>query len=237
MRKFYFKRYQNTPVVDGDPPVSPPPPPTTFTQEQLNTFLAKEKKAWAAKLEEITKSSVPADTHKAALAELEEIKKQSMTVAEREKMNFEAQIKRQEAEAKKYKDELDATAAKLQSYKIGNGLLAAAQSTAAYRPAQLQNLFSNATKLVPVLDKEGKPTGEEMLQLTVTLDGKEIAGTPEEVFTTMKEHPEYANLFIGKGSGGLGGSGNSGTGAGRVDQERLKNDPAYYAEQRKAGNI
>lgn len=58
--------------ADGDPPppAGDPPPPTTFTQEQVNALLAKERKASEAKFEK-TLAERTAETN-AKLAELQQ---------------------------------------------------------------------------------------------------------------------------------------------------------------------
>ncbi len=69
-------------------------------------------------------------------------------------------------------------------------------------------------------------------------DGKPVTldVSVKDAVKRMREMDEYANLFIGDGTGGTGGSTRNSSG-GNLNVAELAKDPVKYREARKAGKI
>jgi hypothetical protein len=251
MNRFYLGRtriFKGYYEGDGNPtpPPSPPPPPTptTFTQDQVNAFLAKEKKAWqsqqqqlAAQLEQYRTSEGTTKERAAELeTQIEELKKQYMTKEELAAEDSKKKEKQFTTQVQTLQSERDQWQGLFTKNLVTSGLKSAAAETEAYNADQIVTLLSGQTKVVQVL-KDGKPTGEFETKVafpTVSKDGEPIILelTPVEALKKMKEMPEkYGNLFKSGVQGGLGG-GNNGPSGGPVTLEQASKDPEAYRKNR-----
>lgn len=215
-----------------------------FTQEQVNRFLADERRK-AQKINEKT------------VKQLEDLRKNA-SLTEQEKVNLEERIetlrnefltkeelakKEQQKEANKRKEELINIAKEKDKWKklyedstVDNNILAAASADQdVFNPIQFLELLRPKTRLVEELDEEGKATGRFIPR--VKLAGKNKDGesiilelTPVEAVKQMKENTaEFGNLFKSNVVKGVGGNNVGDTKKGGGPPE----DPALFREWRK----
>lgn len=219
-------------------------PPKTFTQEDLNKILAKEKRSFEEKnqklindLKAIQESATMTAQEKEALeARIEDLQKATMTKEEL--------AQREQAKAKKqYEDNLKALEGEATSWKsrytketIARSILDEAVRNEAYAPEQLVELLGTRSKLVPVIGEDGKPTNDFVTKISfddVDKDQKPVTLelTVSETLKRMKEIPNrFGNLFKSNVNSGVGGSNNGSA----YKPGTVIADPKSWREQRAA---
>lgn len=221
---------------------------TTFTQEDVNKFLAEEKRKAKAQSEKLAmelealkgKANLSAQEREELEGRIEALRTDYMTKEELLKQE-------KEKESKKYKTELDAKTKEAEAWRnrftqdrINRSITDAAVSEKAFSPKQIVAQLAANARLVEVLDDANKPTGDFVAKVKITdkdKDGKDITLdlTVHEAVKKMSEQEDFANLFQGKGTGGAGGQNRGG---GRApDAATLAGDPAAYRAARKAGKL
>jgi hypothetical protein len=187
----------------------------TFNQEQVNAFLAEEKRKTDAKFKTaLTQKQTLIDQ---MLAD-KTLSEQSRATLEAEKESLQTQLLTKEeklkAEKKAVEDSLTAkvkeTEAKATEWEtrfsestVKRELQEAAVTGEAFNPTQLVTLLKNSSKLEPVMGADGKPTGDH--KTVVTLDGKTYS--PAEAVAAMKaDVAQYGNLFKTPSVAGAGAS-------------------------------
>ena len=215
----------------------------TFTQDDVNKFLAEERRK-AQKGNERT------------VKELETLRKTAnLTTEEKEKLEIRIEdlknefLSKEELAKKETKKEADKTKRQLEdlvterdrwknlftSSTIERELVSAAAADA-YNPDQILKILKPDTRLTEELDAEtGQPTGK--LIPKVKFVGKDKDGKPvqldlsaTEAIKQMKEMQEYGNLFRSGANGGLGGN-NAITL--NLTKGEIPTDPRAYREWRK----
>jgi hypothetical protein len=205
----------------------------TFTQDEVNKFLAddrrkhaKKMEALQSKLETTLKSSQLTQEERDSLeTSLEDVRKQLMTkeqiaAQEKKKLASEYETKLTEAQerAKQFEQRYNQST-------IQRALQDAAIANEAFNPSQVVALLSSKTKLVddkPVVDFEDRhvETGDA---ITTQL-------SPADTVKRMRELPEiYGNLFKANVAPGVGQNNGSHQG-GKIDKSRLS--PAEYRKLR-----
>jgi len=236
---------------DGTPPVvEGQPPEAKFTQEHVNSLVAKERKEWQGKLKKTEETLAKALTAK-GLTETQRLELQTQLEEVQGSMRSkEEQIEHERTEmARKHKEALDTTSAELSTWKdrytkssIQREILDGAIGLDAYDPEQMVGLLSNHTVLADEIDEKGKKTGNLVPRTTFEIpdkDGKveKISGSPREIIDKMSKAPKkFGNLFKNKSTGGIGAPPNAGTGN-TSDLAELVKDPEKYREARRKGNI
>lgn len=212
-----------------------------FTQEDLNRFLAEDRRKHKEKIESLERSyqellankSLDAEERTRLEASLEDLRKQYRTKEERL-----AQEKKQVEEKwqKQYEDERKKASLWENRYTestIQQALQAAAIKHDAYNPQQVIVQLRSQTKLTEKLDMNGKPTGMlvPMVEMTVknsdTGASETLQMTPDEAVEHMKKNPgEWGNFFKNNVRDGIGSSSATGamTGDGTVDHTRLTDE-------------
>jgi hypothetical protein len=223
---------------------------TRFTQEDLNRFLAEDRRKhqiqlqkMESQLNELAKSKSLTEQERQTLKEnLDTIagqlrtKEQQLTL---EKRQLEEQ----------YQAKIEESAKKAQTWEalfrdstIDRSLQDAAVKHEAFNPAQLVTQLRPWTRVIEVMDeKTGKPTGKykpvvDMPDVDATTNEQAImTRSPEEAVKRMKEMPEqWGNLFRSNVVSGIGSS--SATGGlmpgqgGKIDVRKLT--PTQYREIR-----
>jgi len=220
-------------------------PPKTFTQDEVNTIMAQNKKTLQTQVQTMTQ-------------ELEQLKtSKSLTEKEREdlqkridSLNSDWTTKEQqqqtalEKKTKEFNDNLKKEAEEKQAWRgryadeaTRNQILIASAKHKAVNANQIQSILMPKTQLAEVLDADGKPTGVWAPRTSV--EGKDKDGKPvtltlsvEEAVKHLKDLPdEYGNLFEGGVVPGFGGSGNNRSGG--SGSQNPPTDPAAYREWRK----
>ena len=239
------------PVV-GQPTgaVGPGGKPKVFTQDDVNKFLAEDRRKHQAAMSNLETQ------YKAALenqnlsesqrqelqSSLESFQAQYRTKEENLKHEYE-KIKVESAKTSKMlAEERDSWKNRYESTEVKRAIQDAATKGEAYRSDHILAILQPMTKMVPILDATGKPTGELAPRVHYpTVDAKTnepltAVITANEAVDMMKQKPEeYGYLFKSTAQGGLGGSSGTGTRTpgkgGKVDVTQLT--PAQYRELRK----
>lgn len=237
MNKFYFTRsyYEG---AEGEGAGGGSGGAATFTQEQLNNFLAKEKKAWQASQQktvaELTKLKEQEGVSAGRVTELEETIKalevQYMTKDELAKRETEKQAKALTDKLESLTGERTTWQNNYQQLLIENEIVKASQKLGAFSDEQMLTQLGGKAKVVPVI-VEGKPTGKYQVVFGITDAGKTLELTAEKAMEFMKEKPEqYGNLFKANVSGGFGG-GNNGV-VTPLDLKKVAADSVSYRQNR-----
>jgi len=254
-----------TPVYDEDDSSTPPAetqsetPATVgpsingveFTPEQqgaLNAILAQEKRSHqkltqkaldeaqaAAKMAQLTTQQRKELEQRLGQLQDEMLTKEELAKkqAERTRQTFEEQIKGLSTERDSWQHRFTEST-------IQRSITDAAASNNAFSPGQIVAILGTQTRLVEVLDQQGKPTGK--LEPKVKFSDMDKDGapvvlelSPKEAVKRMKEMEEYLNLFKGEGTGGAGMR--SQPGGRKPDVRDLAKDPAAYRAARAKGEL
>lgn len=257
IQKKYFRLYKNyfegeVATTDEGTGDEIPPEPTaekkgetaTFTQDQVNRFLADERRK-LQKANEKTVSQLEALRKNASLTENEKVQLEERIETLKNEFLSKEQIAQKEAKKTeaKQKEELATVQKEIGKWKglyeettVENTLLGAAASDQdVFNPRQILELLKPKTRLVEELDEGGKPTGR--FTPRIKLPGKDKDGnniilelTASEAVKQLKENTaEYGNLFKSNVISGVGGSNNGSArqGSGPPD------DPAAFRAWRK----
>jgi len=223
---------------------------TRFSQEDLNRFLAEDRRKHQVQLQkmesqlnELAKSKSLTEQERQTLKEnLDTIagqlrtKEQQLTLEKRQ-LEEQYQTKVQDAEKKSQVWE-----ALFRDSTIDRSLQDAAVKHEAFNPAQIVTQLRPWTRMIEVMDeKAGKPTGKykpvvDMPDVDATTNEQVImTRSPEEAVKRMKEMPEqWGNLFRSGVVSGIGSS--SATGGlmpgkgGQIDVRKLT--PQQYRDIR-----
>lgn len=236
------------PVYEGEEPEPKPEPAPetkqdTFTQEQLNSFLADARKKDQASLQTTvdeltalkTRMNLTSSERDELESKLSELQKQSMSKEELAAIESSKIKKAAEEQIKDLTAKLEATQQKYTDETLIRALTDGAVSGNAYNPEQIVALLRSKTKLqeveeggelqpridFPTVDAEGKPV---VLNLTV-----------KETIELMRETDSYLNLFKGDEGGGLGTL--SRPGGKPADITKVALDHAAYVKGRRDGTI
>jgi acetolactate synthase small subunit len=222
----------------------------TFTQEDLNRFLAEDRrkhqtqlKEQAEKLETVLKNSQLTEQDRKVLQEnLEAVKGQlrsAEAAAAKEKQELEQAFQGKLVDAEKKSQIWEGL---YRESMIQRSLQDAAVKGDAWQPGQIVTLMKPMTKLVACVDPTtNRPNGQYEVQIEM-LDTDPKTGqqvmmnrTPEAAVARMKELPEqFGNLFKSGVVSGIGSS--SATGGlmpgqgGKIDVRKLT--PTQYREIR-----
>lgn len=222
----------------------------TFTQEDVNRFLAEDRrksqaqlKEQAEKLESVLKNSQLSEQDRKVLQENLAAVQGQLRSAEA------AAAKEKQALEQQYQAKLVESEKKIQVWEglyrestVQRALQDAAVKNDAFSPSQIVTLLKPMTKLVEGVDPvTNRPNGQyevkiEMLDVNPKSGQQEVMiRTPEEAVARMKELPDqYGNLFKSGVVSGIGSS--SATGGlmpgkgGQIDVRKLT--PAQYREIR-----
>lgn len=216
--------------------------PKVFTQEDLNRFLADDRRKHTQRLEQLEAA------YKEAL-ENQNLSQEARTQLEEKLEDFqktfrsrEQQLEHDKKEAEeKYTKEVKDLEQKVmtweQKYKqtlVDRSLQDAAVVNDAFNTSQIIALLRPMTKIVEKADDQGRATGEliPMVDLTDidTKTGESIITrrTPEDAVRRMKELPAlFGNLFKSNVVSGVGvgtATGSNMSGSGRVDPKRISTE-------------
>jgi len=231
---------------EGDPNPNPEDE-KKFTQGDINTFLAKEKrktqeaqKKLAEQLEEAKKSVTLGEEAKNELqVQIDELQTQYLTTEERARQEAEKAKDQHSSEMENLTTARDTWQSRYTEATIDVEITGAAIANKAISTEQIAALLRPNTKLAEKIDEDGKPNGifEAKVSFKDTdKDGKPIILdlTVPEAVKRMTELEAYDNLFISGKSGGLGGSGNKNSKKGDIDIAKIaKTNPALYRKLRK----
>lgn len=188
-----------------------------ITQTDLNRMMAdnrktltKENETLVTSLEGLQETVRLSDDERTNLSEtIETLRKQTLSQDEIAKRELSKKQTEFQTTAKRLEEERDSWKNRYTGAKIGRSLVDAAVQHKAFDPEQITGILGNKTRLIDAVDDDGKPTGKDEVIVdfdTVDSDGKPVTLTlsPAETVKAMKETPRFANLFVTKGSPGLG---------------------------------
>ena len=227
---------------------------STFTQDQVNKFLAEDRRKNEARLKAEKKAElekISADfkklsehanlteterdeyktRHEQAEAELASFRSEKETLLKQKKeieTTLTSKLTAEQQRAKEWET-------RYQESSIKRELSDAAVKTEAVSPQQMVRLLRSQTKLAAI-SVDGKETGEYqvVIDLEEIVDGKKVVSqlSPEEAMARMKKLPEYGNLFKAGVVSGVGSSNTASTaGTGPVDIKNMTQ--AEYNKLRK----
>lgn len=248
--KLFYAVYADPPA--GDPPVGDPPkpPPKTFTQQEVDSFLAADRKKHETKvqdavkqLEEMKRIKGLSDQERANLqAKIDEMNSSLLTKEEQSKREMEKKDKEYKTALESRTKESDQWRGMYAEESTRNQIIFAATEHEAVSVEQVQDLLMPKTRIVEILDSEGKPTGRYIPKVKMhdkDKEGKtiELDLTVSEAIKRMKDNPErFGNLFKSGVQGGLGG-GRGGAAGGGGESGEPPTDPEAYREWRKKHKI
>lgn len=222
---------------------------TTFTQEQVNTMLADQKRKIQTKAQDSIKQLENLKkTANLSKSEKENVEKQLSSL--RSTMETEKQRAAREKAAQKNEYEqkiasLTAERDRLNNLYTGStikrSIADAASENKAIHNSQVEALLNPNTTLVEDVDAEGNPTGQMRPVVKfqdVDKDGNTVTVnySPAEAVKRMTELPQYANLFE---STNVSGSGRKNDNTGNTGPKDLKSaassNESWLEERKKLG--
>jgi len=214
--------------------------PKVFTQDDVNRFLADDRRKHVQKLEalegaykEALENQTLTSEQRAKLQEqLEDVQKRFRSKEQQLEMDKKALEERYNLDTQKLKESAVIWEAKYKSSVTDRALLDAAVTNEAYNPSQIVGLLRPMTRMIEAMGEDGKPTGELIPMVdfpdvdTNTSESIMTRRTPEEAVRRMKElADQYGNLFKSNVVSGIGsGSATGGLSAGasgHVDPRKL----------------
>jgi hypothetical protein len=217
-------------------------------QKAMNGILAQEKrqhqKVTQKALDEAQAASKKAQLTTQERKDLEQrlgqLQDELLTKEELSKKHAERQRMTYEEKVNNLTGERDSWQERYTESTIKRSITDAAATNNAFSPRQIVSILGAQTRLVEVLDQQGKPTGK--LEPKVKFDDVDkddnpvvLDLSPKEAVKRMKEMEEYLNLFKGEGTGGAGMR--SQPGGRKPDVRDLARDPAAYRAARKKGEF
>ena len=230
-----------------DPPADDPPAGKSFTQDEVNKFLADDRRKHQTKLKQVEtrlqetlKNKGLSEEERANLEEsLEDMRKQIRTKDEQathEKKKLETKYTK---ELEEQKEAAKTWESRYRNSMIERSLQDAAVSGDAFSASQIVALLKPTSKLIE--DEGGK--FKPVVDIDTTNDAGEsvvLQLSPAEAVEHMKNDlARFGNLFKSNVVPGIGS--NSATGGlapgkdGRIDLKKLAEDPVAYREARKKG--
>lgn len=206
----------------GDPPVVPPADPPvppaqgTFTQEQLNAYLKKEKDKHKTvlqqhldRIKELEKGKNLSDEQRASLAiSKSELEEQLLTAQQRAEKEKDKLTREHETVLSVETRRADTNWDLYMKTKKDNAISNAAVKHKAYRPEQLAAIVGPKCDLVAVKNENDEiVTWNVVVKAEVTKDdgSKEMKTMSVDQFVEhIKAQDDYTNLFLSERVGGSG---------------------------------
>jgi hypothetical protein len=225
---------------EGDPGSGGNPDPTKekkFTQDEVNSLLAKDKRKLKEDNEKLTlslkemqeKFAGNQDVVNDLQGKIDEIENKSKSEVTLIKEENDKLKKAHQKEKEDLLKERDGYHKLFTDHKIETEIMAAAINGEAFSPMQVHTLLANKAKL----NKKEDGSFAVEIEFNEIKDGQtqKLILSPTETIKRMKETPDiFGNLFKSGVKGGVGG-GNSTDG--KVNLNTVVSDPAKYRENRK----
>jgi Ca2+-binding RTX toxin-like protein len=223
-----------------------------FSQKQLNKILADDRRKHEEKvkdavtqLEQLKKAKGLSEKERVELqAKIEDLNNSLLTKEEQAKKEIEKRDKQYKQQLESESQEKTYWQSQYTQETTQNQIMAAAIENEAVKASQILDLLTPKTRLVEVMDAEGKSFSPKkyvpkVKLRTMTKEGEEVELdlTIKEAVKRMKDEPEnYGNLFKSGLNGGLGAGGSAGA-TGAVTGDRPPSDPAQYRLWRQKQNF
>lgn len=220
---------------------------TSFTQEDVNKFLAEDRRKHKAQtekliaeLETIKKSKNLSDQERTNLtARIEELNNQILTkeqLLEKERNKLQNEHRTQ---LQKESEEKELWRNRYTESSITRAIIDASVEADSFSPEQIVALLQPHTKLIEETDSEGNGLGIYTPRVKfkdVDKEGKPITLdlSVKEAVRRMKDLPEkYGNLFKANVTGGLGGNGSVGNNR-PIDASKIRTVEDYIKIRKRA---
>ena len=205
-----------TPAPAPTPSVTPPVPDGYFSQEQVNSMMAKEKAAHKATvekqvsdLEELKNSKGQSDEARATLGiKIDELNNSLLSAKEKAENEKQTLTKAHETAIGVETSRADTNWGLYETTMKANPITSAASKHSAYRTAQIVAIVSPRCKMVETKDSEGNITGHDVLvpakikNENGVVEEKEVS--VDDFVALMKTDPDYLNMFVSDRPGGSG---------------------------------
>lgn len=216
----------------------------SFTQDDVNKILAEDRRKHKAQvdkhvqeLEQLKKSKSLSDQERHNLAtKIEELQnsvltKEQVAAKEQEKLK-----KTLEVTTKELTEDRDTWKNRFHTTQIQQAITSEAVTHQAFDSDALIALLEPKTRLVEVIDDDGKTTGQFVPKVKIQdkdKDGKIVSLdlTVPDAVAKMKENPRYGYLFKSTAAAGLGAGTAGGGRGGEVDPGSM--NTSQYREWRK----
>lgn len=223
--------------------------PKVFTQDDVNKFLADDRRKHTQKYEQLESAyrdalenqNLSSEQRGQLEAKLDELQKTFRSKEQQLEHDKRLLEERYSKDVKEQAEKAVLWENKFRQTLIDRTLQDAAVTNDAFNPTQILALLRPMTKIVEKTDDQGKSTGElvPIVDLTDidTKTGESIITrrTPEDAVKRMRELPDlFGNLFKSNVVSGVGAgraAGGSNTGDGRVDPRKISMD--QYMKLRK----
>ena len=223
MQSYYFNRayYGNEPT-----------PEKTFTQQEVNSMLADNKRGLQDKLNQATieLDKLKGVDTKALQSKIEELSSSLLTKDELAKQTIERTKAEAEAKLAEITNQNQAWRNRHDQVLVKQELAAAAMKHNAFDAEQIMMLFGASAKAVEVTDNEGKGTGQFKVVLPTTIEGKPVELDADQAVARLREDKRYGNLFKANGNSGAGLIVNT-AGADSGSDEIPTDSNAYFAKR------
>ncbi len=213
----------------------------TFTQEEVNKFLADDRRKHTEKYTALEKSyqdllenqNLSKEERTRLEDQLEDLRKQQRTKEQQLAYEKKQAEEKYQAELKQWQEKAGTWESRYTESTITQALQSAAIKHDAFNPQQVIVQLRNQTKLVEKLDHVGKPTGKlvPMVEMSVKNEDsgavEQLQMTPDEAVEYMKKNPEqWGNFFRHNIREGIGSSSATGAfaGDGTVDHSKLSDE-------------
>jgi len=201
--------------TDKPADVKPTDKPTAFSQEDVNKFLAEDRRIHKAKIEELSKTldTVKGMSEKertGLTAKVEELSNALLTKEELAKKETDKIRRKHEGEINEKTKEAEIWKNRFSDSTIVRSLTDAAVSGEAFSPAQIVKMLRENATLTELVDEAGQLTGAYGVRVKfkdVNKEGKPVMldVSPDEAIKLMKDKTaEYGNLFKSGVITGLG---------------------------------
>lgn len=215
--KFYVTAYEGNSGGGGDPPKDTP---KTFTQKEVDEIVGRERinlrkknEELVGQLEELKKNVSLSEDEKLALnTRIDELRANYETESDKLKRESKAKEENFNTQVKTLTTERDTWKTRYSQATIARAITDAAVAHNAISAEDMTILLKDNTRLVEVVDDEGKPTGSfevktEFRDKTDKGEEKVFLLTPGEAVERMKKNTSrYGHYFKNDQAGGTGGA-------------------------------
>lgn len=205
------------------PAPAPAPTPRSFSQEELNSLLARERKgiqdklvATTQQLEQLRDAANTTQEQRDQLQQqIDDLQAQFQTKEQQASEAYKKLENKYKKETTEYQESANRWRSRFETQLVSADISRFAAAADAFDVEQISAILLPKTKVVEQLE-DGKPTGNFTSLVDFVAkgsDGKPIAMklSIEDAIKAMKDWPEkYGNLFKAKANGGLGGDTSSG---------------------------
>jgi hypothetical protein len=186
--------------TEGETPPETPPP-KTFTQDEVNTFLAEERRKAQKQFEEVKKTASNADL---LAKKLKEMESQYLTKEQLAAQAAEEAKTQHETEVKRLQDSEVAWKGRFEQTIVSNAISSAALKHNAYDAEQLGLIIGPMTRVVEKTDDKGQGTGVFQTVTSIEIDGKKLELPTAEAVEKLRASGRYPNQFKVNGQPGTG---------------------------------